>query len=116
VIAANVEDNPHNVTRFAVIGGEAPPRTGRDKTSLMFELPHKPGALADATTIFKKANLNLTWIESFPTPATKSEYLFFVELEGHPNEARVKKALDALKRKTVKLDVLGAYAKSEPVE
>jgi chorismate mutase/prephenate dehydratase len=115
VIAANIEDNPNNVTRFAVIGGEAPSRTGRDKTSLMFELPHKPGALADATMVFKKANLNLTWIESFPMPATKSEYLFFVEVEGHPAESKVKKALAALQRKTVKLEVLGAYEKSEPV-
>lgn len=116
VIAANIEDNPHNVTRFAIIGGQPAPRTGRDKTSLMFELPHKPGALADATTVFKKAGLNLTWIESFPMPATKSEYLFFVELEGHPNETRVKKALEALQRKTVRLEVLGAYEKSEPVD
>jgi chorismate mutase/prephenate dehydratase len=115
VIVANIEDNPNNVTRFAVIGGEAPARTGRDKTSLMFELPHKPGALADATMIFKKANLNLTWIESFPMPATKSEYLFFVEVEGHPAEAKLKKALAALQRKTVRLEVLGAYQKTEPV-
>ncbi len=116
VIAANIEDNPHNVTRFAVIGGQPPARTGKDKTSLMFELPHKPGALADATTVFKKAGLNLTWIESFPIPATKSEYLFFVELEGHPTDTRVKKALEALGRKTVRLEVLGAYARSEPVD
>jgi chorismate mutase/prephenate dehydratase len=116
VIAANIEDNPNNVTRFAIIGGESPARTGRDKTSLMFELPHKPGALADATMIFKKANLNLTWIESFPMPATKSEYLFFIEVEGHANDAKVKKALAALQRKTVRLEVLGAYERTEPVD
>ena len=74
------------------------------------------GALADAMTVFKKANLNLTWIESFPMPATKSEYLFFVELEGHPSDAKVKKALAALGRKTVRLEVLGAYEKTEPVD
>jgi chorismate mutase/prephenate dehydratase len=116
IIAANIEDNPNNITRFAVIGGQAPARTGRDKTSLMFELPHKPGSLADATAIFKKAGLNLTWIESFPMPATKNEYLFFVELEGHPTDAKVKQALAALQRKTVRLEVLGAYEKTEPVD
>lgn len=116
VIAANIEDNPNNVTRFAVIGGEAPARTGRDKTSLMFELPHKPGSLADATLIFKKAGLNLTWIESFPIPTAPNEYLFFVELEGHSTDAKVKKALAELQRKTVRLEVLGAYEKSEPVD
>ncbi len=116
VLARNIEDNPNNVTRFAVIGGQTPPRTGRDKTSVMFELPHKPGALADATTVFKKAGLNLTWIESFPMPATKSEYMFFVEFEGHPNETKVKKALDDLRRKTVRVEVLGGYERTEPVD
>ena len=105
----------HNVTRFAVIGGQEPHRTGRDKTALMFEIPHKPGALADAMLIFKRGRLNLTWIESFPMPNSKNEYLFFVELEGHQSDSRVKKALQALNRKTSRLEVLGSYARSEPV-
>ena len=68
VIDGNIEDNKNNVTRFAVIGGEMPHRTGRDKTALMFEIPHKPGSLADAMLVFKRGRLNLTWIESFPMP------------------------------------------------
>ena len=50
-IDSNIEDNKHNLTRFAVIGGEPPHRTGRDKTALMFEIPHKPGSLADAMLV-----------------------------------------------------------------
>jgi len=114
-IDSMIEDNKHNVTRFAVIGGQEPHRTGRDKTALMFEIPHKPGALADAMLIFKRGRLNLTWIESFPMPNSKNEYLFFVELEGHQTDSRVKKALQALNRKTSRLEVLGSYARSEPV-
>jgi chorismate mutase/prephenate dehydratase len=114
-IDANIEDNKNNVTRFAVIGGEPPNRTGRDKTSLMFEIPHKPGALADAMAIFKRSRLNLTWIESFPMPGSKNEYLFFVELEGHQTDSRVKKAVVALGRKTSRLEVLGSYGRSQPV-
>ena len=113
-IDSMIEDNKHNVTRFAVIGGQEPHRTGRDKTALMFEIPHKPGSLADAMLVFKRGRLNLTWIESFPMPNSKSEYLFFVELEGHQNDSRVKRALDALRRKTDRLELLGSYPRAIP--
>jgi chorismate mutase/prephenate dehydratase len=113
VIDGSIEDNKHNVTRFAVIGGEMPRRTGHDKTALMFEIAHKPGALADAMLVFKRGRLNLTWIESFPMPNSKNEYLFFVELEGHQTDSRVKRALDAMRRKTARLEVLGSYARAE---
>ncbi|QDU29586.1 P-protein [Anatilimnocola aggregata] len=116
VIDANIEDNKSNVTRFAVIGGDAPKRTGHDKTALMFAIPHKPGALADAMAVFKRGRLNMTWIESFPMPNTKNEYLFFVELEGHQGDSKVKSALLALGRKTDKLNVLGSYARGLPAE
>jgi chorismate mutase / prephenate dehydratase len=112
VIDSNIEDNKHNLTRFAVIGGEMPHRTGRDKTALMFEIPHKPGSLADAMLVFKRGRLNLTWIESFPMPNSKNEYLFFVELEGHQTDSRVKRSLEGLRRKTARLDVLGSYARA----
>lgn len=116
IVAAHIEDNKSNTTRFAVIGGEAAPRTGNDKTALMFEIPHRPGSLADVMAVFKRGRLNLTWIESFPLPNTPSEYLFFVELEGHQSEARVQRAVGALQRRTVRLEVLGSYQKSVPVE
>lgn len=116
VLASNIEDNKHNITRFAVIGGEPEARTGRDKTALMFEIAHRSGALADVMGVFKRAALNLTWIESFPMSGSRNEYLFFVELEGHSSDARVRRSLAALKRKTVRLEVLGSYRKAEPVE
>ena len=116
VIAGNIEDNEHNVTRFAVIGHEPAGKTGDDKTALMFELSHQPGSLADVMGIFKRSKLNLTWIESFPMPEMPNEYLFFVELLGHPKEARVKRALESLGKKTVRLDVLGAYARTQPID
>lgn len=115
-IAENIEDNRNNVTRFALIGNAPPMRSGSDKTSLMFELPHEPGSLADATAVFKRNQLNLTWIESFPMPETPNEYLFFVEFQGHPDEAQSQQALAALRKKTVRLEVLGCYPATEPVE
>jgi chorismate mutase/prephenate dehydratase len=79
----------------------------------MFELAHTPGSLADATAIFKRNRLNLTWIESFPMPGMENEYLFFVEMEGHQNDTKVKRALESLARKTVRTEVLGSYARCE---
>jgi chorismate mutase/prephenate dehydratase len=116
IVCENIEDNTNNVTRFAVIGGQVAPRTGHDKTAIMFEISHSAGSLADVMGIFKRARLNLTWIESFPMPGSTNEYLFFVESQGHENDAKVKKALAALERRTVRLNVLGSYATSEPIE
>ena len=99
------------MTRFAVLGREQPAPTGDDKTSLLFELHHQPGALADAITIFKSNELNLTWIESFPAPERPSEYLFFVELSGHRDQPMVQKALQELRDGTYRLTVLGSYPK-----
>ena len=111
-LAENIEDNPDNVTRFAVISLEVAKKTKADKTSLMFELHHQPGALADAMVIFKRNRLNLTWIESFPKPGSPNEYLFFVELLGYQSDLRVRRALSALEKKTVRLEILGSYAQA----
>ena len=109
VIDENIEDNPHNVTRFAVIGNRRHEATGKDKTSLMFQLAHRPGALAGAMLIFSDANVNLTWIESFPLPNCPNEYLFFVELEGHRDSLQVRQAIEQLRHQALRLEVLGSY-------
>ena len=114
--AENIEDNPHNVTRFAVIGGEVAQRTGRDKTAVMFEIPHKPGSLADVMAIFKREKLNMTWIESFPLAGGKNEYLFFIEIEGHQADIKVERAFRLLGKKTVRLEILGSYSTAEPID
>ena len=116
VLAESIEDMQGNLTRFAVIGDHSGNRTGNDKTAIMFEIPHKPGALADAMSIFKRLRLNLTWIESFPISRPEGGYFFFVELEGHQQDARVRRATEALARKAVRMVVLGSYAKSAVVE
>ena len=82
----------------------------------MFQISHQPGTLADVMAIFKRNRLNLTWIESFPMAGTPNEYLFFVELEGHQNDAKVKRSLTALEKKTVRLDALGSYEISQAVQ
>ena len=115
VLAENIEDNPDNVTRFAVISHESPKRTGDDKTAIVFEIDHRPGTLADAMAIFKRNRLNLTWIESFPIVGETGRYLFFIEFVAHQSELRARRALAALEKKAVRLVVLGSYARMEPI-
>ncbi|MCA9231987.1 MAG: prephenate dehydratase [Planctomycetales bacterium] len=115
ILASSIEDNPDNVTRFAVISTESGGRTGNDKTALVFELDHQPGALADSMGIFKRHKLNLTWIESFPLPGQRGRYLFFVEFQGHASELRARRAIASLEKKATRLTVLGSYAHAEAI-
>ena len=111
IVCESIEDDPNNVTRFAIIGKDQPQATGRDKTSLLFQVPHQPGALADAMLLFKDNGINLTWIESLPVPGSPNEYYFFVELEGHRAQVHLLQAIDALKQRALRLDVLGSYSR-----
>lgn len=112
IIAESIEDNRDNITRFAIIGDEKVAATGDDKTSIMFQVPHQPGALADVMVMFRDNGLNLTWIESFPVPSKANEYFFFVELEGHESQTSVRSALDSLAKSALRLDFLGSYPKA----
>jgi chorismate mutase/prephenate dehydratase len=81
----------------------------------MVEIAHQPGALADAMAIFKRNRLNMTWIESYPIPGARGRYLFFVEFVAHQDEPRARRAVAALRKKAIRLEVLGSYAQTEPV-
>jgi chorismate mutase/prephenate dehydratase len=109
ILFGDIEDSPFNETRFAVIGMQECPSTGHDKTALMFRVPHRPGSLVEALNIFKQNKLNLTWIESFPAKSPKSEYVFFVDFEGHQIDPKVKRALNALHDHCEEVSILGSY-------
>lgn len=109
VLFENIEDSPYNETRFAVIGHQKSPRTGHDKTAVMFRIPHTPGSLVAALDVFKQSKINLTWIESFPAKTPKSEYVFFVDFEGHVEDAKVSKALKNLQEHCEEVTVLGSF-------
>ena len=112
VIAESIEDNRNNVTRFTVLGQHQPAPSGDDKTAILFQVSHEPGALANAMTIFKEQDLNLTWIESFPAPETKNEYMFFIELSGHRDATKVGQAIEQLGRIAQRLTILGSYPRA----
>ena len=120
VLAENIEDQAHNVTRFAVISEQAESRTGRDKTTLLLRVPNRPGSLAKILAIFEKANLNLTMIESFPSGESAlgadPAYFFFLDIDGHAEDDLLKKAIDLLRKKCERLEILGSYPRGDCVE
>lgn len=109
VVASDIEDSPHNITRFLVIGNTDVPATSNDRTSIMFSIKDKVGALHDMLLPFKKHRINLTKIESRPSKKKAWDYYFYVDLEGHAASSHVKKALGELEGKCKFLKILGSY-------
>ena len=110
IIARDIEDSPHNITRFFVIGKTDAGKTGDDRTSILFSIKDKVGALHDMLIPFKKYKINLTKIESRPSKRKAWDYYFFVDLEGHQQDARIQKALRELESKCKFLKILGSYS------
>jgi chorismate mutase/prephenate dehydratase len=113
VIAQSIEDSPHNATRFFVIGKNDVPPTGHDKTSILFSIKDRVGALHDMLVPFKKERINLTKIESRPSKKKAWDYYFFVDMQGHYEEPKVKRALAKLEHTCKILKVLGSYPLGE---
>lgn len=109
LIARNIEDDPKNTTRFAVIGTDEVAPSGRDKTSLILSTRNVPGAVHELLTPLAKHGVSMTRLESRPARTGLWEYVFYVDIEGHQQEPRVAKALAALAHKTSFLKVLGSY-------
>ena len=110
ILFRDIEDSPHNETRFAVIG-HAGVRQDRATTRRRSCSGSRtaPARWSDALNIFKQNKINLTWIESFPSQSAKPEYVFFVDFEGHQDDPKVKKTLGALQGQAEKLYVLGSF-------
>ncbi|MFH1847785.1 MAG: prephenate dehydratase [Candidatus Omnitrophota bacterium] len=109
ILAKGIEDYAHNVTRFLVIGRVEPKPTRHDKTSILFSVKDKVGALHAMLAPFRKNGINLTKIESRPSKKKVWDYYFFVDLEGHHLDPKIKKALKGLQKQTKFMKVLGSY-------
>lgn len=116
VLVENIEDKANNLTRFAVIAESAEARTGHDKTTLMARLPNEVGSLAKTIAPLEKLGVNLSWIESFPAPSPETDenpsYVFFMDIEGHADDPDVHKAIEAIRKRCERLDILGSYPRS----
>jgi chorismate mutase/prephenate dehydratase len=109
IIKSRIEDNLNNFTRFLVLSQKAPERTGKDKTSLMLSIKDKVGALYDLLRPFASHGISMTKIESRPSRRKAWEYIFFVDIEGHIEEDRVKKAVEDITGRCLFMKVLGSY-------
>lgn len=109
IIAKSIEDSASNRTRFLVIASSDSSPSKSDKTSVLFSVRDKVGALYEVLSSFRQYNINLTKIESRPSKKKPWEYYFFADLQGHRSSERLKKALNKLKEKCVFVRVLGSY-------
>lgn len=109
VLEESIGDVQENFTRFVVLTRKIAAPTGKDKTSLVFSLEHKPGTLAAILALFAQGELNLTKIESRPSRKVMGEYIFYVDLEGHVHDAHVSEVLTRAKQHTTYLSVMGSY-------
>jgi chorismate mutase / prephenate dehydratase len=110
VLAENIQDLSGNVTRFLVLArSPSEGATGRDKTAVVFSIRDRVGALRDLAGAFSEYEVNLSSIQSRPSRRRAWDYVFFVELDGHVSEVRVRHALRKAEEHTVFLKVLGSW-------
>jgi chorismate mutase/prephenate dehydratase len=109
MLASNIEDEPNNTTRFAVLGRREAGASGRDKTSLIMSAPNRTGSLCWLLAPFSDAGVSMTRLESRPARHTLWEYVFFVDIDGHRDDPAVGKALSELAQRAAYLKVLGSY-------
>ncbi len=112
-VKRGIEDYRKNYTRFLVIAEVSSSKTGKDKTSIMFSIKDRPGALYIILRHFARNKINLTKIESRPSRRKAWEYIFFVDMKGHIENKEVKKAVDEIKKECLYLKVLGSYPSAE---
>jgi chorismate mutase/prephenate dehydratase len=116
VIASQIEDHLQNYTRFLVLGRKISDRTGKDKTSILFSIPHVPGSLCRTLQILSERGINLTKIESRPIKGKSWEYLFFVDFEGHAEDPDVGDVMKKLSDNGLFMKVLGSYPRTASPE
>jgi len=110
ILAEDVQDKD-SVTRFVVLsssGIKAAP-TGKDKTSILLYVKERPGALYEVLGEFALRGLNLTKIESRPSKRALGDYMFYIDCEGHLEEAEIQEALKGVEKKAAMLKILGTY-------
>jgi chorismate mutase/prephenate dehydratase len=109
ILAENIEDDTKNTTRFLVLGAHDVAPSGKDKTSLVMSAQNKPGAVLQLLEPLSRHGVSMTKFESRPSKQTLWDYVFFVDIEGHQQEAAIMAALDEIAKQASFLKVLGSY-------
>lgn len=113
VVAERIEDQPHNFTRFFVIGQQMVKPTGDDKTALMIGIKDKPGALYSLLLPFAEKNVSLTRIESRPSQQKAWEYVFFLDLLGHADDDDIRAVLKTIEDDAGRIKILGSFPRAD---
>jgi chorismate mutase/prephenate dehydratase len=116
LLVEHISDNPANRTRFLVLGYNEPAKTGRDKTSIRFNLRIRPGELVKALGAFERHGVNLMMIESRPAQRATFEYIFYCDCAGHRTDANLTAALDELRENALETVILGSYPYRDPLD
>jgi len=111
-VSAQIQDDPHNRTRFAIIGRLETAPSGKDQTSLVLSVPNKAGAVYAMLAPLAEHGVSMTRFESRPARMGTWEYYFYVDIEGHACDEKVAKALELLKQNAAFFKVLGSYPRS----
>jgi chorismate mutase / prephenate dehydratase len=109
VLAANIEDDPNNTTRFAVLARTDATPSGKDKTSFVMSARNRPGAMHELLAPLAQNGVSMTRLESRPSRTGLWEYVFFVDIEGHQSERHVERALEEVRNCAAFLKILGSY-------
>jgi chorismate mutase / prephenate dehydratase len=109
VLEESIEDHPGNVTRFVTIGKMASFPTSKDKTSILFSVPHVAGSLLRAMDPLARRGINMTRIESRPSRLRNWEYLFYADIEGHEMDENVSRGLKEMEKSCAFVKRLGSY-------
>ncbi|EDP75953.1 prephenate dehydratase [Hydrogenivirga sp. 128-5-R1-1] len=112
IVASNIQESSDNFTRFLIVSKREMKPTGKGKTSLIFAVRDEPGALYRALEAFYEEGVNLTKIESRPSRRRAWDYVFFVDLEGHREDERVRRVLKKLGERTQMVKILGSYPRA----
>ena len=109
VVQAHIQDDPHNRTRFVVIGQHATTPSGKDRTSLVLAVPNRAGAVYNLLAPLAKHGVSMSRFESRPARTGTWEYYFYVDVEGHRQDAAVAAALGELQDNAAFFKLLGSY-------
>lgn len=112
IIAAGIEDDPSNTTRFLIVGRLETRPTGNDKTSIVLSSHNRPGSLHELLTPLAAAGISMTRIESRPARRSLWQYVFFIDVEGHAKDETLQPVLDELGKKATFYKLLGAYPRA----
>lgn len=113
VVVQGIEDYRGNTTRFLIIGKKSPTRSGMDRTSLLIGLMDRPGSLNEILTALSEEDINLAKIESRPIKGKQWKYLFFLDMLGHIEDAKIQRGCDRLKAMCSYFEWLGSYPQSD---